>query len=77
MASDIHGRPPIVADHATAYEEVDATDWCGIWTHADALLACTFGGEWCEYALANTPKQQFMGEWSDGVPVAELEVGDD
>jgi hypothetical protein len=28
----------------------------------------------CEYALGDTPEQRFMGYWSDGVPVAELEV---
>jgi hypothetical protein len=27
-----------------------------------------------EYALGNTPPQRFMGKWSDGTPVKELQV---
>ena len=40
-------------------------------------MGCAFDGEWCEYALGNTPEQRFMGTWSDGVPVAEPLVTDD
>jgi hypothetical protein len=55
MASDSHGEPPIVANHATTYEGVDAADRYGIWKLADGLFACVFAGEWCEYALGDTP----------------------
>ena len=40
-------------------------------------MACSFDGTWCEYALGDTPEQRFMGVWSDGVPVIELNVTDD
>jgi hypothetical protein len=40
-------------------------------------MGCAFAGEWCEYALGNTPEQRFMGVWSDGVPVMEAVVTDD
>jgi acetyl esterase/lipase len=77
MGSDSHGRPPLWAVHKTTNNEVDAADWYGVWKLSDALLACTFSGEWCEYALGDTPEQRFMGTWSDGVPVEELIVSDD
>lgn len=77
MASDGHGLPPVVARHETPTDGIDAADQYGIWKLADALFACAFDGTWCEYALGNTPEQRFMGTWSDGVPVAELQVTDD
>lgn len=74
MKTDLHGQPPILANHETTYIDVDAADWYGIWKLSDALVACVFTGEWCEYALGNTPQLRFMGTWSDGVPVTELQV---
>jgi hypothetical protein len=56
---------------------LDALDWYGTWKLTDALLACVFAGAWCEHAFGNTPEQRFMGTWSDGVPVTELQVTDD
>ena len=50
--------------------------WFGAWKLSDALFACAFEGTWCEFALGNTPGQRYMGTWSDGVPVAELQVFD-
>ncbi|MBT4776567.1 MAG: T9SS type A sorting domain-containing protein, partial [Crocinitomicaceae bacterium] len=44
------------------------------WKLADALLSCTFYGIDCEYAFGDTPQQRFMGSWSDGTSVTELEV---
>jgi acetyl esterase/lipase len=52
----------------------DAVDYYCYWKLADALLACTFYGNYCEYAFGDTPEQRFMGEWSDGAAVLELEV---
>jgi acetyl esterase/lipase len=79
--SDAHGDPPLVADHAQPATglgtAVDALDWYGTWKGLDALMACAFAMEWCEYALGNTPEQRFMGVWSDGVPVREPVVTDD
>jgi acetyl esterase/lipase len=77
MASDGHGQPPLVAHHGAPFDGVDAVDRYGIWKLSDALIACAFTGEWCDYALGNTAEQRFMGTWSDGVPVAELWVTDD
>jgi pimeloyl-ACP methyl ester carboxylesterase len=87
LVSDTHGIPWLLATHeqVEAYSSVDATagtdvanalDWYGTWKWLDALMACAFDGEWCEHALGDTPEQRFMGEWSDGVPVAEAEVTD-
>jgi hypothetical protein len=54
----------------------DAYDWYGPWKWLDALMGCAFDGEWCEYALGNTPEQRSMGTWSDGTPVEEAVVTD-
>lgn len=77
MTTDGHGVPALYAGHPTTYGAIDAADRYGIWKLSDALFACAFNGEECEYALGNTPEQRFMGLWSDGVPVAELVVTDD
>jgi acetyl esterase/lipase len=81
LVSDTHGKPWLLATHAQAFAgnvtELDAHDWYGTWKWLDALMGCAFDGEWCEVALGNTPEQRFMGEWSDGVPVAEPLVTDD
>ena len=82
MVSDAHGKPGLSANHFQAlvgdgYGPPDAFDWFGTWKWLDALMGCAFDGEWCEYALGNTPEQRFMGTWSDGVPVAEALVTDE
>ena len=87
VVSDTHGAPWLFATHEqaeaaspddAAYASIapDALDWYGTWKWLDALMSCAFNGEWCEYALGNTPEQRFMGTWSDGVPVMEAEVTD-
>jgi outer membrane protein assembly factor BamB/dienelactone hydrolase len=76
MTTDGHGLPAIYAGHDTTYNGIDAADRYAVWKLSDALFACTFQGEQCEVALGNTPEQRFMGVWSDGVPVKELEVTD-
>jgi len=53
---------------------VNAMDYYGFWKLFDGLTDAAFYGENIEYALGNTPEQRFMGEWSDGTPVKELEV---
>ncbi|HEY2775293.1 MAG TPA: alpha/beta hydrolase fold domain-containing protein [Candidatus Binatia bacterium] len=53
---------------------VDALDFYGTWKLLDALTDAAFFGKNREYALGNTPQQRFMGTWSDGVAVKELEV---
>lgn len=52
----------------------DAIDYYCYWKLADALLNCTFYGTNCEYAFGDTPEQRYMGQWSDGTDVIELEV---
>jgi dienelactone hydrolase len=74
MKSDWHGQPPIIAQHETTFQDLNAADWYGIWKLSDALFACALTGDLCEYALGNTPEQRYMGVWSDGVPVTELQV---
>jgi acetyl esterase/lipase len=77
MTTDRHGEPPLVADHDTPHANEDAADWYGAWKLADALFACALRGEWCAYALGDTPEQRAMGSWSDGVPITPLRVFDD
>jgi hypothetical protein len=82
LVTDVHGRPVLAASHLHALADQtlyrpDAFDWYGTWKWLDALMGCAFDGEWCDYALGNTPEQRYMGEWSDGVPVAEAVVTDD
>jgi pimeloyl-ACP methyl ester carboxylesterase len=55
---------------------VNALDYYGTWKLFDALCDAAFYGKNREYALGNTPKQRFMGVWSDGVPVKEMKVTD-
>jgi len=62
----------ITAAYAASKE--DAVDFYCYWKLGDALLSCTFYGTDCEYAFGDTPEQRFMGDWSDGSPVTELEV---
>jgi outer membrane protein assembly factor BamB/dienelactone hydrolase len=76
MTTDGHGLPAIYGGHDTTYNQVDAADRYALWKLSDALFACTFHGEFCDVALGNTPEQRFMGTWSDGVPVTELQVTD-
>jgi hypothetical protein len=81
LMSDLHAFPSLFADHSTpstaVYGTLNALDWYGTWKLGDALMTCAFAGQDCEYALGNTSEQRFMGYWSDGVPVTELEVTDD
>ena len=55
---------------------VDALDFYGLWKLFDALCDAAFSGRNRQYALGNTPQQRFMGKWSDGTPVKELNVTD-
>jgi len=51
---------------------VDAMDYYGLWKLFDGLTDAAFYGKNREYGLDNTDKQRFMGIWSDGTPVKEL-----
>mgnify|MGYP003589044568 CR=1 FL=1 len=52
----------------------NALDYYCFWKLSDALIAAAFYGEYRDYALGCGYDQTFMGKWSDGVPVAQLEV---
>lgn len=52
----------------------DAFDFYGTWRLFDALTDCAFYKKNCDYALGDSEKVRFMGKWSDGMPVEELEV---
>lgn len=54
---------------------VNALDFA-LWRLFDALCDAAFFGKNREYALGNTPQQRYMGKWSDGVAVKELQVSD-
>lgn len=53
---------------------IDALDYYAFWKLFDGLCDAAFYGTHREYALGNSPEQRFMGKWSDGRPVTELEV---
>jgi len=53
---------------------VNALHYYGYWKLFDALLDAAFFGRNFRYALGNTAEQRFMGRWSDGHPVNELQV---
>jgi dienelactone hydrolase len=53
---------------------INALDYYCTWKLFDALEDAAFFGKNRDYALGNTPKQRYMGKWSDGVPVKELVV---
>lgn len=59
---------------AMGVAKLDATDYYGYWKLLDALMACVRSGENCEVAFGNTDTQRYMGRWSDGEMVRELEV---
>lgn len=52
----------------------NAYDYNGTWRLFDALTDCAFYKKNCDYALGDSEKVRFMGKWSDGTPVEELEV---
>jgi len=52
----------------------NALNYYGYWKLFDALCDAAFYGKNRDFALGNTPKQRYMGQWSDGVPVKELLV---
>ena len=75
-ANNIYDGGTIATVITAAYiaSKEDAVDYYCYWKLADALLSCTFYGADCEYAFGDTPEQRFMGNWSDGIPITELEV---
>lgn len=82
ISSDDHGGPALLGDHNVPgtgenWAPVNTYDWYGTWKLFDLLTTCSFEDSGCDAALGNTPAQRYMGEWSDGTPVIELEIVDD
>jgi len=86
MDSDNHGYPPITADHFFPLSSsinffgynltllTNTQDYYGTWKLFDGLYDAAFYGLNRDYALGNTSQQRFMGFWSDGTPVKELNI---
>lgn len=53
---------------------VDALNFYGYWKVFDALTDAAFYETNWEFVLGNAPQLRFMGQWSDGTPVKELQV---
>ncbi len=68
------GTRNITSKRASRVSSLDAVDYFAYWKLFDALLDCSRTGQNCEYAIGNTEKQRFMGTWSDGQAVKELEI---
>ncbi|MDB4728505.1 alpha/beta hydrolase [Saprospiraceae bacterium] len=61
-------------NRALYMSELNPVDYFGYWKFLDALLDCSTNGNNCEFAFGNTQKQRFLGLWSDGTPIKELEI---
>ncbi len=72
MFSDRYGDPDLVANHFTGND--GALAFYGVWKLADGSRDCAMFGTNCAYALGNTTQQRYMGLWSDGRPVRQLQV---
>jgi hypothetical protein len=54
-------------------DQVDAHDWYAYWKIVTAAMDCATKGDNCEYARGGGADQIYMGEWSDGTPVNEMQ----
>lgn len=68
------GNDTVLAHVTPALALVDTLDYYGTWKLFDGLCDAAFYGKNRDYALGNTPEQRYMGQWSDGTPVKELQV---
>lgn len=59
---------------AQLFNKVDVVDYYCYWKLSEALLDCTFRNQNCDYAFGDTPNQRYMGTWTDGTPIRELEI---
>ena len=82
LKSDHHGAEILVADHSSPITsggfreegEVDALDYYGYWKLLDALRDTVYLGIHESYAIGNTHEVRYMGHWSDGTPIQEIDV---
>lgn len=68
------GNRNMTAKRAKRKSALDAVDYFGYWKLFDALADCTRNSTHCQVAFGDTPEQRFMGEWSDGTTVRNLEI---
>jgi predicted esterase len=69
-----NGRHGLSYHRGLKYGKYDAADYFAYWKLLDALSDCLHDSLHCNVAFGNTPEQRYMGTWSDGVSVRELEV---
>lgn len=69
-----NGIRNVTARKAKHTSTKDAIDFYGYWKILDALLDCSRSNTHCNYAFGDTPEQRYMGTWSDGKPIKELEI---
>lgn len=74
LALRLYGLVTGQPDVERRVQEADALDFYGLWKLFDALTDAAFYFRHREVALGDTPQQRYMGVWSDGVPVRELDV---
>ncbi|MBK8194716.1 MAG: hypothetical protein IPK76_16420 [Lewinellaceae bacterium] len=53
---------------------LNEVDFNCYWKFADALMESTRNGCYREVAFGNTPEQRWLGQWSNGKAIRELEV---
>ena len=62
------------AKRATHSSEFNTLDLNGYWKLFDALMECSGRGEYCEFALGDTPEQRSLGYWSDSLEIRTFEI---
>jgi len=85
VLSDTHGHPDLIASHQAAAgatlanlvfpDREDALDYYAYWKVVTAAMNCALRNqsEYCDYIRDPSPNLTYMGEWSDGKPVNEMQ----
>lgn len=68
------GLRNMTARRALGVGRTDMADYYGFWKLLDGMIDYELHGIHQEYAFGDTPEQRYLGTWSDGRPVRELEV---
>jgi hypothetical protein len=74
---DDHGEPALSSAHgvcAAPADRADAYDWGVCWKVWDALRSGADEGRIPRHAIGDDPDHASVGAWSDGTPIAPLEV---
>ena len=62
------------AKRVLTISRLNEVDYNCYWKFADALMENTRNGCYGEVAFGNTSRQRWLGQWSNGNPIRELEV---